>query len=76
MNHYLSWAGREVFTKAVVQAIPTYAMSIFRFPSELCNEIQALINRFWWEHSTDSRKIHLMGRERLCQSKYNGGLGF
>ena len=76
MNCYLSWAGRKVFIKAVAQAIPTYAMSIFRFSSELCNDIQALINRFWWGHPTNARKIHPAGRDRLCRSTYDGGLAF
>jgi len=61
-----SWAGWEVLIKAVTQAIPTYGMSIFKFPSELCHEIQAFINRFWGRgHVKDSRKIHLVGRDRL-----------
>ena len=46
MKKHLSWEGREVLIKAIAQAIPTYTMSIFKFPSELCHAIHALINRF------------------------------
>jgi len=75
-NKLISWAGREVLIKAVAQAIPTYAMSIFKLPKDLCSAIQAMINRFWWSHDPDKRKIHWVGSARLCDRKGEGGLGF
>ena len=50
MGRLASWAGREVLIKAVAQAIPTYSMSVFKLPVDLCHTIQASINRFWWGH--------------------------
>ncbi|XP_038719861.1 uncharacterized protein LOC120012500 [Tripterygium wilfordii] len=35
----LSQAGEEIFVKAVLQAVPTYAMQLFKFPKSLCNDI-------------------------------------
>ena len=43
----LSRAGKEVLIKAVVQAIPTYSMSCFKFPDSLLGEIQSMISDFW-----------------------------
>ena len=44
----LSQAGREILLKAVVQAIPTFAMGCFKLLVGLCQEIEALIQKFFW----------------------------
>lgn len=76
MERLVSWAGREVLIKAVAQAIPTYAMSVFKFSQELCNNIHDSISKFWWGHKQEERKIHWLSRLKLCQRKEDGGLGF
>ena len=43
----LSQARRDVLIKSVIQVIPTYTMGCFKLPLGLCNEIEALIKRFW-----------------------------
>ena len=49
----LSHARKEVLIKSVIQAIPTYTMGCFKLPLGLCNEIEALIKRFWWGQRGD-----------------------
>ena len=72
----LSQAGREILLKAVVQAIPTFAMSCFKLPGGLCDEIEALIRKFFWGQKGEQRKIHWKKWEVLCKPKAEGGLGF
>jgi ribonuclease HI len=71
----LSQAGKEILLKAVVQAIPTYSMSIFLLPKELCKEINKLMQKFWWGNKGE-KKIHWMSWERMGKSKSKGGMGF
>ena len=72
----LSQADNEIMTKAVVQSIPTYYMSVFRLPIGLLKDIEAMIQKFWWGCSENSRKIHWVRWETLCSSKSVGGMGF
>lgn len=72
----LSQGGRKVLTKAPVFPIPTYAMSYFKFPENLCYEIETLMSRFQWGQKNDKRKIYQIDGDKLCVSKFHVGLGF
>ncbi|XP_059431505.1 uncharacterized protein LOC132165008 [Corylus avellana] len=55
---FLSQAGKEVLLKAVIQALPTYCMSVFLLPRALCREINSQMRKFWWGHKeNDSRAL-------------------
>jgi hypothetical protein len=43
----LSKAGREVMIKSVLQAIPSYVMSLFQLPTTLITTIERMMNSFW-----------------------------
>ncbi|KAH9695348.1 putative reverse transcriptase/RNA-dependent DNA polymerase [Citrus sinensis] len=75
-NKLFSSGGREVLIKAVAQAVPAYAMSVFKLPASICEDIQKAIARFWWGSSSDRRGIHWAKWEKLCQAKMRGGMGF
>ncbi|KAA3462805.1 reverse transcriptase [Gossypium australe] len=55
---YISQGGREVFIKAVLQAIPTYTMSCFLLPKSLCTELENVLNSFWWNKSRGKKSMH------------------
>ena len=72
----LSQAGKEILIKAVVQAIPSYAMACFAFPKWFCTRMKAYISKFWWGGDPEGRGIHWINWDLLALSKFKGGLGF
>jgi len=73
---FLSWAGKEVLIKAVAQAIPTFDMGCFDLTKELCDQISAMVCRYWWNQQEGQHKIHWLSWENLMKPKREGGLGF
>lgn len=76
MNFFLSWAGKEILIKAVAQTIPTFAMGCFDLSKTLCDQIGAMICRYWWNNQEGKHKIHWLNKEQLLKPKEEGGLGF
>ena len=73
----LSCAGREIMVKTVLQSFPNYPMNVFYIPMTLCNEIEGMINSFWWgSKKGDSRGINWLAWDPLCVPKKFGGMGF
>lgn len=64
-----------MLVKAVAQAVPAYAMSVFKVPQSICEDIQKAIARFWRGSSEDHRSIHWARWERLCHARKREGSG-
>ncbi|XP_042950367.1 uncharacterized protein LOC122282484 [Carya illinoinensis] len=45
-NGYLSGAGKEIMIKTMLQAIPTYTMSVFKLPKNLCQDLNSMFAKF------------------------------
>jgi hypothetical protein len=60
-ERFLSWAGKEILIKAIAQAIPTFAMGCFDITKTLCDQISAMICRYWWNQQEGKHKIHWLG---------------
>ncbi|XP_042962496.1 uncharacterized protein LOC122296768 [Carya illinoinensis] len=73
---HLSGAGKEVLLKAVLQAIPTYAMGIFQLPASITGRLNQLLRKHWWGYNEDTSKIQWVSWNQLSNSKDHGGLGF
>ncbi|CAN6690416.1 unnamed protein product [Malus baccata var. baccata] len=72
----LSFAGKEVLLKAVVQAIPTYPMNLFKFPAAICKDLDSMSAGFLWGDYGGQKRIHWVNWDTLGRPKSEGGLGF
>lgn len=72
----MSQEGKEVFIKSMLQAIQTYAMSCFLLPKSLCEELESIFAKFWWQKRKGRKGIRWCQWKFMCQSKKEGGMGF
>jgi len=56
--------------KLVLQSIPWYVMSIFRLPNTLLDEIEKMMNAFWWGNGgANNRGMHWLLWDKLSVHK-------
>ncbi|KAK2661448.1 hypothetical protein Ddye_000022 [Dipteronia dyeriana] len=60
---------KEVLVKAVIQALPSYAMNLFKLPKGLISDFRRFCSRFWWGSTDTDRKIHWGSWVKLCDRR-------
>lgn len=73
---FLSHIGKKVLLKSVIQAIPTYYMGIFKIPKTILNEINILMNKFWWGQREDRSETHYLSWQQPGKAKLASELEF
>lgn len=73
----LSKASKDIMIKSVVHSIPFYCISCFIILKTLCEEIQRMLNNFWWSSNSREKKgIKWYRWEAMCLTKDKWGMGF
>ena len=75
-GRWLSKRGKEVLIKSILLALPTYVMSTFLLPLEICENLASAIAQFWWSSNPPKRGIHWEKWEKVCLPREEGGIGF
>ncbi|KAK2418041.1 hypothetical protein QL285_040272 [Trifolium repens] len=74
-SHFLSFGGRLVLLKSVLNSLSVYALSFFKAPSGIISYIESLLMNFCWGEGEDSRKTSWINWKTICLRKEYGGLG-
>ncbi|KAL8158305.1 hypothetical protein AgCh_002851 [Apium graveolens] len=75
-NKSISKAGKLILLKTAAQSIPNFWMNLLLIPEEICDDIEKIMNSFWWcNGSSTSKGIKWISWKRLCVVKEGGGLG-
>jgi hypothetical protein len=73
----LSWAGRSTLIKSVALAIPNYSFAAFDVPAVVCDKLDMVVRRFWWNpRKVTGNFLAWKSWDQLCCPKAGGGLGF
>jgi hypothetical protein len=59
-------AGKKVMIKSVLQAIPSYVVSIYLLPADsTIKEIKRMINSFWWGGGVNNKGIKWLAWDHM-----------
>ncbi|XP_058745919.1 uncharacterized protein LOC131618775 [Vicia villosa] len=65
----LSKAGKDVMIKSVLQSIPAYIMSVYLIPDGVVNNIEKMLNSFWWDGGGNNKGIRWLAWDRMTSLK-------
>jgi hypothetical protein len=71
----LNIASRLVLLKSVLQALPTYLFTVLAAPKHVIKAIRTLQRNFLWHGHQPNKKWALVGWDKICMPKSQGGLG-
>ncbi|WMV30871.1 hypothetical protein MTR67_024256 [Solanum verrucosum] len=67
--------GRVILVNSVLDALPTYVMSLFPIPSKVLKRSDSLRRKFIWQGNKENKVIHLVTWDCLITGKKDGVLG-
>lgn len=73
-RQYLSMGGRLTLINSVLDAMPTYMMSLFPIPKGVTKRLDSIRRNFLWQGNKERKSFHLVKWEDLIMDKKRGGL--
>lgn len=76
IDKLLSRVGKEVSIKAIIQALPTYLLGVYKLHVAVIHKIYSAMARFWWGGKGVERKMYWLSWEKMCKPKMYRVMGF
>lgn len=67
---------KEVLTKSILLALPTYVISIVQLSLKTCENLASAIAHMQWSSNLPKIEIDWVKWGKLCKSREEGGIGF
>ena len=48
VEKFMSHDSKDILIKSVIQALPTYTMSMFKMSVEFCEQYEKMVRDLWW----------------------------
>lgn len=74
-SQHLTLGGRLTLIKSMMDALPTYMMSLFPIPKSIQKKINRLRRSFLWQGNKEKKGYNLVKWDSLTLNKNQGGLG-
>ncbi|KAG5620177.1 hypothetical protein H5410_005395 [Solanum commersonii] len=74
-SQYLSLGGRLTLINYVLDALPTYVMSLFPIPPGMINRLDSIRKKNLWQGNKERRGYHLVKSKTVITEKRVGGMG-
>lgn len=75
-NRLLSFGGRYILIRHVLQVILIYALSVINPPKSVVEQLHKLFAKFFWEGATKTKGKHWVAWDKLCYPKMERVLDF
>lgn len=70
----LSRAGNATLIRSVIQASSVYSMSTLKISTSICNAMDSMVRKFWWNGKKSGRFMAMKSWKSICQPKERWGL--
>lgn len=74
-SQYLSLGRRLTLVNAILDALPTYMLSLLPFPSSVIQRLDKIKRSSLWQENKEKIVLHLVKWKDIIRSKKQGGLG-
>ncbi|XP_019227829.1 PREDICTED: uncharacterized protein LOC109209105 [Nicotiana attenuata] len=73
---FLTYGGKAVLIKSVLQAIPLHTLSVLHPPKATFSQIEKIFSNFFWGMDGNKNKKHWIAWKDMCFPVEEGGAGF